>query len=593
MKEQKVNILHTIGSIVPQVFKVSPRLFLAFAAVALIHGLLWAVQITATQNAFDVLEATLRADTPLNAFWGALAILAGVMLLTQVFNALNSFVYTPYNRAVIGHFKRKIHAKLGRLSADRFEDQKTLELQNQAERGVENIFQLAFGVTMLFTFFLPYILYMLVWFYHISPVLSVLLVALSLPMLIFQRVKVKLFVNLEQESVAHRRRLEHYKNCIGAYSHFKETRLLGAYGFFHQLFSGELNTVLRLQTSQERKVALVQIADTVLTLVFYIGLLAYMIGLVAQDIMSVGTFAAIFASLTGLVDRIKETTALAGEFGRNVGPIHFYLDFMALDERAGTPEPLTEIGDIVLENTSYRYPGAKQDALRNVNLHIRKGETIAIVGENGAGKSTLVRLILGMYLPGEGKVTIGGRDTSMLPLDNAHGKMSGVFQKYQRYAMTARENVCIAQTNVEHSEAQVLAALQEAGFRLEALPDGLETMLSREFGGVDLSGGQWQRVAMARGLLRDHELIVLDEPTSAIDPIEETRVYEQFAQLARDKTAVLVTHRLGSARIADRIVVLHKGRIVETGTHEELLRGNTHYRAMYESQAQWYTASTP
>lgn len=168
--------------------------------------------------------------------------------------------------------------------------------------------------------------------------------------------------------------------------------------------------------------------------------------------------------------------------------------------------------------------------------------------------------------------------------------MSGVFQKFQKYQMTLRENVMISNLDTEREDGTLLETLKKADVNIESqsYPDGLETMLSREFDGVDLSGGQWQRVSIARGINRDSKVIVLDEPTAAIDPIEETKIYKKFKEISDERTTVLVTHRLGSARIADRIVVMENGRVAEIGTHDELMNKQGTYYVLFMSQAQWY-----
>ena len=242
-------------------------------------------------------------------------------------------------------------------------------------------------------------------------------------------------------------------------------------------------------------------------------------------------------------------------------------------------------------DVSFTYPGAEEPSLRGINLTVRSGETLAIVGPNGAGKSTLVRLLTGLYLPTGGEVLVDGVSTKELAPQALYEGVSGVFQKYQRYQMTLKENVMISDT-ASNSDADFKAALTKAELDLDpgTFPVGAETMLSREFDGVDLSGGQWQRVAVARGFYRQHNLIILDEPTAAIDPLEETRIYKQFEEMSRNKTSILVTHRLGSARVADRIVVLDNGEISAVGTHAELMDTPGLYQEMYRAQAQWYAS---
>ncbi len=186
--------------------------------------------------------------------------------------------------------------------------------------------------------------------------------------------------------------------------------------------------------------------------------------------------------------------------------------------------------------------------------------------------------------------TYGGRSSVEWPLSVLTRGTSAVFQQYQKYQMTLRENVEISDWDKSMSDESMHELLVQCGLNENnaEFPNGLETMLSREFDGVDVSGGQWQRIAIARGYYRDHWLIIMDEPTAAIDPFEESRIYHMFADLAKEKTAVLVTHRLGSVRLADRILVLKNGELVQIGTHDELVNTPGEYQRLWKAQSQWY-----
>ena len=191
-------------------------------------------------------------------------------------------------------------------------------------------------------------------------------------------------------------------------------------------------------------------------------------------------------------------------------------------------------GDVTLDDVSYSYPNAERPALSHVSLTLRRGETLAVVGENGSGKSTLIRLLSGLYLPSEGAVLHNGVDTRNIDPGALYQNTSAVFQKYQRYQMTLRENLTISESEKPSGDALLGDICHMAGCDPNdtSFTTGYDTMLSREFDGVDLSGGQWQRIAIARGFYRSHNLIILDEPTAAIDPYEETRIYNRFAELS-------------------------------------------------------------
>jgi len=246
-------------------------------------------------------------------------------------------------------------------------------------------------------------------------------------------------------------------------------------------------------------------------------------------------------------------------------------------------------GGISANGLTFYYPKSLIPAIDTVSLTINKGETVAIVGENGSGKTTLVKLLCGLYKPDSGQVVIGGQDTIITNDAALFLTTSAVFQNYVRYhQLSLEENVKISEYN---SIRDVVPALESAEIIYKdnfTFPRGIETILSREFDGTEISTGQWQRVAMAKGVYRQHLFIILDEPTAAIDPLEETRIYKQFAKIAKEKTTLLVTHRLGSARIADKIIVMEHGKISEIGSHHELLKNGKKYAQMWNAQAYWY-----
>jgi ATP-binding cassette subfamily B protein len=284
---------------------------------------------------------------------------------------------------------------------------------------------------------------------------------------------------------------------------------------------------------------------------------------------------------------------LQGHFGnvsRNIGTIGNFFKFLDVPERNASATKMDTTLGISTENVSFQYPESNHPSLSKINLNITSGETVALVGANGAGKTTLVKLLMGIYTPTSGHVWIGGVDTRTSPAQICNNNMSAVFQNYQRYKLTLADNICISDYDAENDNAFISDAMEKAECQIDPdkLPSGLSTMLSRDFDGVDLSGGEWQRVAIARGFYRKHQLIFLDEPTAAIDPVEETKLYKTFAQIVKDKTAVIVTHRLGSAKLADRIVVMDGGQIVEQGTHDELMNLPGQYAKMYFEQAKWY-----
>jgi len=242
-------------------------------------------------------------------------------------------------------------------------------------------------------------------------------------------------------------------------------------------------------------------------------------------------------------------------------------------------------------NVSFAYPGTERRVLKDFNFSLKPGERIALIGENGQGKTTIVKLITRLYDPTEGEVLLDGIDLRDYNLEDLHQEIGVIFQDFMRYEMTARENIAIGRVELPHSEEEIESAAQKSLAQgvIEKMPGHYDQMLGRRFeGGVDLSGGEWQKIALARAYLRDAQLLILDEPTAALDARSEFEVFERFAELTEGKMALLISHRFSTVRMADRIVVLEGGRLVEEGTHQQLMTLGGRYAGMFEMQAASY-----
>ncbi|MDR1439276.1 MAG: ATP-binding cassette domain-containing protein [Clostridiales bacterium] len=297
------------------------------------------------------------------------------------------------------------------------------------------------------------------------------------------------------------------------------------------LFADSLSLLNKLKFQASVKSDIVELGMQILSLSGYISILLLLFDSLLKGDIGVGAFAAIFASIDQMFSIMKEVVCYNfGAVARDFGRVQNYLRFMQMPERGGTYFELPEDTGISLHGVSFSYPGAEQSAVDDVSLSIKHGETVAVVGENGSGKSTLVRLITGLYLPDSGDVVYGTVNTKSMAADSLFKKTSAVFQKYQRYQMTLSENIAISDTEKMMAETELDSICAQAGIEKtdSCFSNGYDTMLSREFDGVGLSGGQWQRVAIARSFYRQHQFIVLDEPTAAIDPIEETKYIDTF-----------------------------------------------------------------
>ena len=253
------------------------------------------------------------------------------------------------------------------------------------------------------------------------------------------------------------------------------------------------------------------------------------------------------------------------------------------------PRPIER--GFVFENVGFRYPGAENWVLRGLQFELRAGEVLALVGENGAGKTTLVKLLARLYDPDEGRILLDGRDLRDYDLDDLRANTGVIFQDFVRYHLSAAENIGVGRVEAIDDQARILSAAHRAlaDEVIDTLPDGYAQLIGRRFkSGVDLSGGQWQKLAIARAYMRDAQVMILDEPTAALDARSEFEVFQRFKELSRQRTAVLISHRFSSVRMADRILVLAGGRVEASGTHDELMAQGGRYAELFELQAAGY-----
>ncbi len=290
----------------------------------------------------------------------------------------------------------------------------------------------------------------------------------------------------------------------------------------------------------------------------------------------------VFSTASGIADQALFLTDLIAFF--EMGPT-------VLSKADGRLIPRPIRRGFEFRNVSFAYPGTTRRILKNFNFTLAPGERIALIGENGQGKTTVVKLITRLYDPTEGQILLDGVDLRDYKIEDLHHEIGVIFQDFMRYEMTVHENIAVGSVERKHTDAEIERAAEKslAASVVAKLKGGYGQMLGRRFeGGVELSGGEWQRVALARAYLRDAQLLILDEPTAALDARSELEVFERFAELTQNKMALLISHRFSTVRMADRIVVLADGRLVEEGNHAQLIARGGLYAEMFEMQAASY-----
>lgn len=309
-----------------------------------------------------------------------------------------------------------------------------------------------------------------------------------------------------------------------------------------------------------------------------------------RGLISLGQFAACIAAF-GSLQAMAES--LMNQMAQQKGRADFagdYYDFFDNEAEREEGEKYPGLQDTIeVKDVFFRYPGTGKDALSEVSFTIRKGQRVVIVGENGSGKTTLSKVIAGIYQPEKGQVLYDEKSPGSYSKDSFYRKFSVIQQNFMKYQFTVRENIGISQPSQIHNDERLMKSAKAADIEEKVRrAGGLDVRLGREFDGVELSGGEWQKLAIARGLNKDAEVILLDEPTSALDPLVEYDILRKFLDVTEGKTSVIISHRIGLGRFADMVIVMKDGKVAQTGTHEELLAAGGEYSRMWHEQARWY-----
>lgn len=590
-KYKKFNIVGAFFKLIPRIVKVSPWMFFVSVFLNLIDGLTFGLVALVTQWFLERATDFANQNSTLLSVVTALIMFALFQTMKNMLNGVAHLTNMIYMRKTEGELAEQLHNKANRIPSICFEDKAFLEELNNAKIGITCANKFVNSVLLSIDVYIPYFIVMGVYLFNVSSVLVISLLLVFVPTIVAQLLRSRLYAVAEQEVSQIRRECDYFELCMVGKDYFKETRTLGVYEYFRELYVRSVKSLNRVILKIAIRTNIVESLTKILSLGGYIGILLFLFQLLKKSNVSVEAFAAIFASTEQMFSMMEDMICKQyGSVARDFGKVQNYLGFLELPERTGVSQQISGSSNIYLKGVSFAYPDMKQWAIHDVSLTVNEGETVAIVGENGSGKSTLTHLISGLYMPNKGKIFYGDVDISTISNETLFRNISAVFQKYQRYQMTWRDNIRISNISAYSDDRQIQEACCQAGIDNlgKGLLNGYDTMLSREYEGIELSGGEWQRVAIARGLFRQHQLIILDEPTASIDPIEEIRVYKQFMQISQNKTCIIVTHRIGAARFADRIIVMKQGRIVEQGKHDELVSIGGEYQRLFKAQEQWY-----
>jgi ATP-binding cassette subfamily B protein len=570
-----------------------------WTVVSAVSVIIQSVATLATLYIFKLLVDQLTGTATDATFANVMVLIVAALGLTVLGNlgsALGGYVNTIQTLLVADHMQGLVQAKSIDLDLAYYENSQYYDKLHRAQREapvrplriIQSLTELGRnGLTLLGAL-------ALLLAFHWGVVLAVL--AASLPVLVYRLKQADALYELRREQTASERLSGYFNQLITTAACAKEVRAFGFGPLMIQRFRelrSKIRTSLRRLSAQGYRRQFV--TESSATLAGY-GALAFVAHAAVQKTISLGEMVMYFGAFQVAVGSLRPTlTALAALYENNLflSTLH---EFLAVPRQVPEPTQPREMprpwqSGLRVENLRFRYPDTERWVLDDISLTIRPGETVALVGRNGSGKTTLTKLLCRLYDPNGGRITVDGIDLRDLRTADLRREISIVYQDFGRYHLTAGENIRLGRPELGVDDPALIRAAQWAGIHdhLISLPQGYETVLGRTFAdGAELSIGQWQKLALARTFVRDSQLILLDEPTSSLDAAAEFEFFEKFREMARGRSALIISHRFSTVRLADRIYVLDGGRLIEEGNHEELVAHGGLYAQLYRQQAYYY-----
>lgn len=524
-----------------------------------------------------------------------LVILIGLMLLRNWFRILSDGIQDYLRQKVTRELQLEVSQKASEVELAFYEHQESYDQLQRANGGIQhqltNVYLDGVFTLEAIVSIIAYILTLSTGHWSLGP--TVMIAAIISIWLKTKRAKQKYAFDYHILTPI-RKAVEYFSNLLTSKEYAKELRIFGSRDYliskWHAKQKEHADKVYQ-DEKKDLKYTLINEGFTNLLILIACTLIA--ISIMDGD-LSIGYFAILVQVVIRLMNEIENIVGLMRnnyQYALFTDNLFSFIDrpiSSDIEPRQSLPEPLK--GEIRFADVWFKYPSSDDWVIKGLSFKIEPNETIAIVGGNGAGKSTIIKLILGLYTPQKGNILIDDVPIELIDKDQLNKNMSAIFQDFTKFELTLRESIGIG--DIENIADQELLdqVVRKSSVNewIDQLDQGYDTYLSKTFGGRDLSGGQWQRVALARSLMRDSAIIILDEPTSALDPIAELNVFEEFKALSKDKTALLISHRMGSARIADKIIVIEDGEKIEEGVHEDLINNDRVYAKLFETQAKWY-----
>ena len=564
----------------------------------LLSGISPTIHVVVTASFIDTAIVVLQGDLERSKIYGRLLAVVILIAYNWVSGALAKLANAKLGLALQEHYHTAIVEKRARLHYRHVENPETWDLisrvtsrpEGQLSDGYDLLFSMASGILRIVG--VLGILIFQVWW------AAVLIISFSIPLFTLAAKSGKASYEAGKETAKYRRKSNYLSSILINRETVDERTLFGYSDHLNESWHERFETARKIEHKVRKKWFIRMKAGGVITALISVLIVIVLLNPVLTGTLSVGLFISLVGATFGLVQTMSWGL---GHYVDQLAQYREYLkdltEFAMLDESDSAQllpaETVPQFRTLEFRNVSFRYPGTDKYVLKNLSLRMEAGKHYAFVGVNGSGKTTITKLIAGLYDNFTGDILLNGRSIREYDASELKAMLSIVYQDFAKYYITVKDNIALGDVNQIDSDNdwQINRALDQVGLAaaVDKLANGVNTPLGKiKPDGQDISGGEWQRIAMARAIVNPAPLRILDEPTAALDPISESELYQEFERISRGKTTIFISHRLGSTKLADEIFVIGDGCVLEQGTHQELMALNGTYARMYESQRSWY-----
>lgn len=511
-----------------------------------------------------------------------------VAIVSELFSSLTSFLKQRLDENLLLRLSMDILKHAAFLDVGQLEDPEMQDIFERVQKNPAGHFSLFLSRMINLFSNIIQMVSLVVILYAVEPLILIVLVPILIPYVYSKWTHSQKAYNKEYSRATKHRWARYFTSTLTGRDSVPEVKILGLAPLLINQYEGLLQGFI----AEDRKLFNQRmLMETVYAVI--LGIASYLLmGRIASqiffDTLTLGDltlFITVSARLRSSLSNVAESASNAVAELLYIADLNLFCSVEPQIKRQQESRAMKIKGRVEFKDVSFTYPGSDEEVIHDISFTIEPGETIALVGENGAGKSTLVKLLARLYEPTSGSILIDGLDTRLMDPESLQGQLAFVFQAFNRYQATVFGNIAFGNIAKNPGLADVEQVVEATGIRslIDSMPLGYQTMLGRHFGAYDLSGGMWQKIALARAFMRDEAaLLILDEPTAALDARAEYKLFQQFAELARNRTTILISHRFSTVRLADRIIVLDQGRIIEAGSHEELIELNGQYAELYD-----------